>query len=197
MENTNALNNRKEGVQYDTTLDKIQFVPSFSVQYIYDVDLSKAILNNLTKRFPKMATSVAIVPVKDVSKAIREGRCPINIYAQFALNKEMFKTSINPKVAALINAEEEYNLTETAREKLKPFLTDSDSVEIRQVKLSKKIRCRIVGIKLNPYLTLSSTLEIPQGNVFDIMEVKPYTKQNFVLAVRTQKKPEKKKRQQK
>ena len=195
MDNATRLENEKrEGVSYD--LDKIEFTPTFSVQYIYDVDLSKAIINNLSKRFPKMIISVSICPVKNIGKSLEEGKCPIEIYAHCVLNKEMFKSSINPKVAALINVEEDYNLTDSAKEKLKPFLSDADlnAVEIRSMQ-NKKFKYKLLSIKLNPYLTLSSTIQIPEGNVFDIMEVKHYSDKNILLAIRSQKKPEKKKKQ--
>lgn len=175
-------------------INKIKYDPNYSIMYLYDADLARVIMENLKRALgPQAAPSVAGILVKPTSQKDAKG-CPIEILAYFNPRSPIFENKINPNIARLINVEEEYKVSEAAKQKLSYFLAKTDKYIIKQYDMGKKGSTKLITLTLNPYLTLSNMLLIPEGTVIDIPEVKQVSKNNCVITIRNYKKPEPKKK---
>lgn len=187
-------NNQAKTQERNEAINRIKYDPTYSIMYMYDADLARIIMENMKKVLgPEIAPSIAGILIKPTNQ--KEGKgCPVEILAYFNPRSPIFENKINPNIARLINVEEEYKVSEAAKQKLTYFLAKNDKYILKQYDIGKRNTTKLIALTLNPYLTISNMLLIPEGTVIDIPEVKQVSKNNCLLTIRNFKKPEPKKK---
>lgn len=172
-------------------IEKIVFKPSYSVMYISNVDLASMIFKNLSKTFKGCRGAIV-----NKCKKERNGEITFKASVVFDATSDIFSRNLSPAIASLIKAENTFALDSEAREKLNGvFLSPRDEERIEEV--SRKKNLQILELELNPYLSLSSVIQIDPGTVIDVFDIEDLGDGRCLFAVRNYTRPKTKQKQQK
>lgn len=174
MENNVVNNNQEQKSVEARTVNQIKFVPNHAVMFMSDTDLAKIVLANMESRFKGVA---GVTVAKTGNK-----NSPIKVRVAFHRGSDVFVQTMNPAIAALINSDSLFEVTEDAKKALEPFITSRTSLNVEELHSSKG-RNSTLAFELNPLKTLSSCINIEAGTLIQIGKIQEISKYNFMMEV--------------
>lgn len=183
-QNQETKENQNQGVE------KIVFKPDYSVMYISNVDLASMIFKNLNKIFKGCKGAI----VNNCKKS-NSGGITFKVSAVFDANSNIFSRDLSPAIASLIKAENSFSLDKDAREKLNNIFI-APIEELKMEVIHRKKHMQLIEIELNPYLSLSSILQVDQGTVIDVFDIENLGDGRSIFAIRNYVRPKQQNKKQ-
>lgn len=164
-------------------IEKIVFKPDYSVMYISNVDLASMIFKNMSKSFKGCRGAIV-----NKCKKNHNGEITFKVSAVFDANSNIFSRNLSPAIASLIKAENTFALDKEARAKLNGvFLTPRDEEMIEVIQQKKHMQT--LELELNPYLSISSVIQIDPGTVIDVFDIEDLGDGRCIFAIRNYNRP--------